>query len=387
MRGCVFFSVTASLSFLEGEAAIAIHSVDRGGGRGAPAPRVEASFACPEPDQSVQYQRPAAIEVEPTAEDETPQRRAARSRRAPSRLAFSDLQHAHATLGTGGLKRRDDSPSNTTPLKRQKVGVQGGAGGAVETAVSPMAVPLQAERGIGCGGSFFDHVAEMLILNPSCSITEIEAGPARFASIGSGDSTGNAAVWVRSGQEVYSTCLLVSSVQVKLISSETSSSSMTRGVTRRTASMDRNIMHMLRNSEAQYDNLEHAAAVEAVPMSSDHMLAYDADAGSLYLSEGNQRANFDRVGWSQVAVEGMYSVQASGEGTEDMALSMLGADRPLLEPGYGLPVCNDEDDRRMVKALLTVVRQFHLAHPLQVRICLGSVRAIVELGSSAPLIS
>jgi hypothetical protein len=151
--------------------------------------------------------------------------------------------------------------------------------------------------------------------------------------------------------------------------------------------MDRNIMHMLRNSEAQYDNLEHAAAVEAVPMSSDHMLAYDADAGSLYLSEGNQRANFDRVGWSQVAVEGMYSVQASGEGTEDMALSMLGADRPLLEPGYGLPVCNDEDDRRMVKALLTVVRQFHLAHPLEVRICLGSVRAIVELGSSAPLIS
>jgi hypothetical protein len=70
-----------------------------------------------------------------------------------------------------------------------------------------------------------------------------------------------------------------------------------------------------------------------------------------------------------------------------MALSILGADRPLMEPDYGLHVCSDEDDRLMVKALLSIVRQFHLAHPHQVRVCLGSIRAIVELGASGPVIS
>lgn len=162
---------------------------------------------------------------------------------------------------------------------------------------------------------------------------------------------------------------------------------MTRSETARTASIDRNILHMLRNSDAQYASLEHAAEVEINPMSGDHMLAYDADAGRLYLSEGNQRANFERVGWSQVAVEGLYSVQSQSEGTEDMALSILGTDRPLMEPGIGLPVCSDEDDRLMVKALLTIIRQHHLSHPLQVRVCLGSIRAIVELGASGPVIS
>ena len=328
-----------------------------------------------------------AVLDDPVQNGESPQRRASRARRLPSRLAFPDLQHAHATLGTGGLKRRAHSANPQTPAKHQRLGSHGGAGGAAENTVSPAAGPVQAECRMAVEGSLFAHLAEMLVLNPSCSITEIETGPARFASVGRGDPSGNVAVWVRSGQDSESTCVLISTVQRQLISGSRSLSTMTRSETARTASIDRNILHMLRNSDAQYASLEHAAEVEINPMSGDHMLAYDADAGRLYLSEGNQRANFERVGWSQVAVEGLYSVQSQSEGTEDMALSILGADRPLMEPGFGLPVCTDEDDRLMVKALLTIIRQHHLSHPLQVRVCMGSIRAIVELGASGPVIS
>jgi hypothetical protein len=123
-------------------------------------------------------------------------------------------------------------------------------------------------------------------------------------------------------------------------------------------------------------------------MSSDHTLAYDAEHGKLYLSEGNQRANYNRVGWSQVAVQGFHTVLVSDTEAEDMAMSIVGSDRPLrdVEEDRGLFVCADDDDRAMVHELLRIVTMFGMAHHSQIRACLGAVMGIVGAGGSAPVL-
>jgi hypothetical protein len=226
----------------------------------------------------------------------------------------------------------------------------------------------------------------MLVANPAVNITEIGAGAAAYDAVGRGDAGGNAAVWVRAGARVESKSVLVTMVRDYMIDAGNCGLTVTRTDAARVAAVDRSLLHLLRNGDAEYGSLEEAADTERTAMSADHTLGYDASTGFIFLSEGNQRANFDRIGWSQVMVRGHYTVEYPQFQTEDLAFSIVGSDRPEREDGRGLFVCADEDDRALVSVLMEIVRQSGTVHPLDMRAGLGAIWSIAEQGASAPVL-
>jgi hypothetical protein len=325
-------------------------------------------------------------------------RASSRLRRASSRISFATVQHAHATLGTGGMKRKSavvrgmaELPASATKVARcASAHAPGSSNSSLPACVTTAldAGSLDPPPVTNGGATFFAHLAALLVANPSTDVSMVGAGDAQAHPLARGDPHGNAAVWICSNGHTEARKVRLTAVRDHLFAADSTGLTMTKSDVARTANVDRSVLFLLRNGTATYGSVEEAVETERTPMSSDHTLAYDAEHGKLYLSEGNQRANYNRVGWSQVAVQGFHTVLVSDTEVEDMAMSIVGSDRPLrdAEEDRGLFVCADDDDRAMVHELLRIVTMFGMAHHSQIRACLGAVMGIVGAGGSAPVL-
>jgi hypothetical protein len=138
-------------------------------------------------------------------------------------------------------------------------------------------------------------------------------------------------------------------------------------------SIRRDHLTHFRNHNVEFECVEDQARAEAVPFHANTLFGYDTGTGNMYLGDISARVNSTggNPGFSNSVVRGSRTMKMPGRNeAEQLCFPLRSASAPPLASGFGMRVVRDENDRRLVEALLGLLKRSAMVRQEDILVCL-----------------